>query len=136
MSKLADMQAFDKDPAEVVTIEPKGWTNSPDIKDLKQDLTSAQTDHDAQTAKIDGWLDNLNITGSAEIKTPKGSSKVQPKLIRKQAEWRYASLSEAFLATEDLFDITPTTWEDSNAAEQNSLAVSYTHLTLPTIYSV
>ena len=124
MSKLADMQAFDKDPAEVVTIEPKGWTNSPDIKDLKQDLTSAQTDHDAQTAKIDGWLDNLNITGSAEIKTPKGSSKVQPKLIRKQAEWRYASLSEAFLATEDLFDITPTTWEDSNAAEQNSLVIN------------
>ena len=33
-----------------------------------------------------------------EVKTPKGKSKLVPKLIRKQAEWRYAALFEAFLS--------------------------------------
>lgn len=52
-------------------------------------------------------------------------SRVQPKLIRKQAEWRYASLSEPFLATEDIFRVNPVTYEDTYAANQNELVLNY-----------
>lgn len=119
------MEDLTKDPAVAeISISPKGWKNPPLLKDLKQDLTDATTASSQQKTKIDGWLDNLNVTGSAVPKTPKGSSAVQPKLIRKQAEWRYAALSEPFLAAEDLFDIKPVTWEDVESARQNKLLLN------------
>lgn len=113
-------------PAELklADIAPKEWTNAPTVMQLKQDLLEAKPAHDAQVSKIDEWLDNLRITGKAIPKTKTGYSKVQPKLIRKQAEWRYASLSEPFLATEDLFTLSPMTWEDTEAARQNSLVLN------------
>jgi len=107
-----------------ISIAPKEWTNAPSVMTLKQDLAEAKQAHDAQMLKINGWLDNLNITGSAIIDVPKGYSRVQPKLIRKQAEWRYASLSEPFLATEDLYTLSPVTWEDTEAANQNALILN------------
>ena len=119
------MEDLTKDPAVVeISISPKGWKTPPLLKDLKQDLTDATTASENQKTKIDGWLDNLHVTGSAVPKTPKGSSSVQPKLIRKQAEWRYAALSEPFLAAEDLFDIQPVTWEDVESARQNKLLIN------------
>lgn len=101
------------------------WKKEPTVLELKQDLQDAKPIHDAQMAQISGWLDNLNITGSAKIKTPEGSSKIQPKLIRKQAEWRYAALSEPFLSTVDLFNVKPKTWEDREAAIQNQLLLNH-----------
>lgn len=113
-------------PAELklVDIAPKEWTKAPTVMQLKQDLMDAKQAHDAQVTKIDTWLDNLRITGKAIPKTKEGYSKVQPKLIRKQAEWRYASLSEPFLATEDLYTLRPVTWEDTEAARQNGLVIN------------
>src|SRR5210317_2096198 len=78
------------------------WDNAPSVKDLKQDLQEAKSAHDAHVTEVSTWLDNLNVTGSAKVNTPDGRSKIVPKLIRKQAEWRYASLSEPFLSTDDV----------------------------------
>ncbi len=100
------------------------WVNEPSIEELKQDFTDASSDHDAQVQKIGTWLDNLNITGKAKRKKVKGKSSIVPKLIRKQAEWRYASLSEPFLSTEDIFNVDPVTFEDREAAKQNALVLN------------
>lgn len=101
------------------------WKNAPDLLKLKQDLQDAKPIHDSQSSKIKVWLDNLNVTGAAKIKTPDGNSAIVPKLIRKQAEWRYAALSEPFLSTQDLFNVKPKTWEDRRAAQQNKLLLNH-----------
>jgi hypothetical protein len=111
--------------SEVETAPLTKWKNAPSLKDLKQDLLDAQPVHDAQESKITEWLDNLNVTGKAKIQTPKGNSAIVPKLIRKQAEWRYASLSEPFLSTDEIFNVRPVTWEDRDAAKQNELVLNH-----------
>ena len=100
------------------------WKNEPAVTDLKQDFTDASSDHETQVSKVNTWLDNLNITGSAKVDTPKGRSKIVPKLIRKQAEWRYASLTEPFLSTEDIYNIAPVSAEDVKSAKQNALVLN------------
>lgn len=114
----------DKQSEQVETTPLTKWKNAPDIKDLKQDLLDAKPSHDAQVAKINAWLENLRITGKAKVNTPEGNSKIVPKLIRKQAEWRYGSLSEPFLSTSELFNVKPVSWEDKDAAEQNRLLLN------------
>lgn len=101
------------------------WPKAPTVKDLKQDLLDARPFHDAQKSKIKEWLDNLNVEGKAKVNSPNGSSKIVPKLIRKQAEWRYAALSEPFLSTDDVFNVNPMTWEDKQGAEQNQILLNY-----------
>jgi hypothetical protein len=101
------------------------WKNPPTLEALKQDFTDAKSSHDYQKTKINTWLDNLNVTGAAKIETPKGNSQIVPKLIRKQAEWRYAALSEPFLSTQDVFNVSPVTWEDREAAMQNQLVLNH-----------
>lgn len=110
-----------KKPLETLTT----WKQPPTVAELKQDLTDAKSIHDSQISKINGWLDNLNVTGKAQVAVVKGSSAIVPKLIRKQAEWRYAALSEPFLSTEDVFNVRPTTWEDREAAMQNQLVLNH-----------
>ena len=102
-----------------------GWKKPPSVRDLKQDFQDAQPIHDAQKSKISEWLDNLNVTGKAKIKPSKNSSSIQPKLIRKQAEWRYGSLTDPFLSTEELYNVSPVTWEDRKAAQQNQLVLNH-----------
>jgi hypothetical protein len=75
-------------------------------------------------ANVQRWLSNLYITDEAKITVPDGQSKVQPKLIRKQAEWRYSSLSEPFLASEDLYNVYPTSSGDVKRAQQNALVLN------------
>ena len=101
------------------------WKNAPKLQNLKQDYLDAKSTHDVQVTKIEGWLDNLNVTGKALVKTPDGNSKIVPKLIRKQAEWRYSALTEPFLSTMDLFNVAPVTWEDKGAAKQNELMLNH-----------
>jgi len=100
------------------------WVNAPLLSDLQADLRAAKPIHDAQVIKINGWLDNLNVTGAAKVNTPTGSSKIVPRLIRKQAEWRYAALSEPFLSVPVLFTAAPVSWEDKKAAQQNALVLN------------
>jgi len=105
-------------------VNPLNWKNPPKLTDLVQDRDDAKVDHDKQKSKIRAWLDNLNIEGSAKLPKVKGRSSMQPKLIRKQAEWRYSSLSEPFLSSENIFKASPVTWEDVEAARQNQLVLN------------
>ncbi len=108
---------------EVAKLQPS-WKNEPTIADLKQDLTDSSGEQDNHTADIDRWLSNMYITGSAKITPVAGKSSVVPKLIRKQAEWRYSGLSEPFLSTEDIFNVRPITAGDKNRAKQNELVLN------------
>lgn len=100
------------------------WKKEPKLQELKADLQQAQTSHRTHISNVDRWLDNLHVRGSAQVETGKGRSKIVPKLIRKQAEWRYPALSEPFLSTSDLFQIDPVTHEDKKAAMQNELVLN------------
>jgi hypothetical protein len=100
------------------------WINPPTVLQLKSLFSSASIEHDRHIADVVRWTNNLKIEGSAKIKPVKGRSSITPKLIRKQAEWRYSSLSDPFLSTEDLFNVYPTTAGDKNRAEQNSLVLN------------
>lgn len=111
------------DPAESANLTD--WKNEPNVADLKSDYNSASSAHSAQMSKITTWLDNLNVTGPAKPKKLPGRSSVQPMLIRKQAEWRYSALTEPFLSTDELFTVSPVTWEDRQAAIQNQLVLNY-----------
>ena len=116
----------DKDDLDLDLSEPKNlteWDNPPKLEELKQDYQEAQSAHTDHVLEIDNWLSNLN--GDQQIKAKKGRSKIVPKLIRKQAEWRYAALSEPFLSTDDLFNTAPATFEDKEAAIQNGQVLNY-----------
>jgi len=100
------------------------WVNEPTIADLNKNLTDAKTDHDNHQSDVHTWLDNRNIEGKAKVTPGEGKSKIVPKLIRKQAEWRYASLTEPFTSTPDLFNVNPVTAGDRKRAQQNSLVLN------------
>lgn len=98
------------------------WQQEPSLMELKRDLDEAKPHHDSQVKRIEQYLENLN---PPDHKAGPGKSKVQPKLIRKQAEWRYAALTEPFLSSDKIFKAEPVTWEDRAAAEQNELVLNH-----------
>jgi hypothetical protein len=101
------------------------WDNEPTVEDLKQDFIQAKSSHDTQQSKIIEYYNNMHIEGNAAPKYVKGRSIVQPKLIRKQAEWRYSALSEPFLSNDEMFTLSPVTYEDKMSAEQNQMVLNY-----------
>ena len=101
------------------------WQNAPQLTDLKRDYQDASPSFDTQKTQIALWLDNLFVRNKALVDAPKGNSRIVPKLIRKQAEWRYPALSEPFLSTDDIFNVRPVTWEDRDAAIQNQLVLNH-----------
>ena len=104
------------------TLRMPDWANTPTIADLRNDLQGATTSHNIHVQNVTTWIKALRA--ETNIKTIEGRSKVQPKLIRKQNEWRYAALEEPFLSTDDLFIINPVTYKDVEAAKQNSLVLN------------
>lgn len=100
------------------------WKKAPSVRNLKNDLLEVKTSHDRQRIQIEEWLDHLHITGKAKIKSTNGGSEIVPRLIRKQAEWRYAALSEPFLSTDELFNASPVTAEDMEASKQNQVLLN------------
>lgn len=101
------------------------WPKQPQLSDLRQDVEDARSAHDSEVQKITDVLDHMYLRGSAKVKRKEGRSGAQPKLIRKNAEWRYASLSEPFLSSPNIFDVQPVTWEDREAARQNSMLLNH-----------
>lgn len=101
------------------------WKKEPSIQLLKGDLESAKPAHDAIMSQIREWNDLMEVKGKAKPPKIKGRSQVQPRLVRRQAEWRYAPLSEPFLSSSKLFKLTPVTFEDELAARQNELVLNY-----------
>lgn len=101
------------------------WSKQPTLGELRQDLEDSQSNHQAEVQKITDVLDHMYLRGAAKVKKREGKSGAQPKVIRKNAEWRYAALSEPFLSSPNIFDVRPVTWEDRDAARQNSLLLNY-----------
>jgi len=101
------------------------WANEPTVEVLRADLEAAKTVQTSQVSRIKHWRDLLEVTGTAKPPKVKGRSAMQPKLIRKQAEWRYAALSEPFLSSNKLFEVKPVSYEDTNAARQNELVLNW-----------
>jgi hypothetical protein len=101
------------------------WKKEPTVLELKEDLTIAQPGHDTLVAKINHWKDLRNVEGAAKPKTAKNRSSVQPKLVRRQAEWRYSALSEPLQSAENLFTVKPKTFEDVDGAKQNSTVLDH-----------
>ena len=101
------------------------WKKEPSIAQLKYDMEQASGAHSAQMLKIGAWNDLMTVKGKARPTKMKGRSSVQPKLIRRQAEWRYSALTEPFLGTNKLYKISPLTFEDARSAKQNELLLNY-----------
>lgn len=101
------------------------WANEPSIKVLKEDLQKAKPHHNIWVSNVNQWRDLLNVEGSAKVRKYKNRSSVQPKLIRKQAEWRYSGLSEPFLSSYKIFQVLPRSFEDTQSARQNELLINY-----------
>ncbi len=112
---------LDKNGKEKKTKHTK-WKNEPSLEDLKEDLEGAKNDRSAFMSNLDKWnhLYEAPKFGSDDSKT----SRVSPKLVRKQVEWRCPALSEPFLSTDNLFEVKPLTHEDVARAEQNSLILN------------
>ena len=73
---------------------------------------------------VNGYCSFGIIKKEITSKSAEGKSKVAPKLVRTQAEWRYSALAEVFLSSTDLFNVNPLTWEDVKSAQQNELILS------------
>ena len=101
------------------------WKNEPTLATLRGDLEASKPSHDEQASKIKKWVDLLNVTGKAKPPAIKGRSAIQPKLVRRQAEWRYSALTEPFLGTNKLYKVSPVTHEDEQAARQNELLLNW-----------
>ena len=83
------------------------WANEPTLTSLKEDFEAAKNSHTTQMQRIQRWNDLMKVEGKSKPAKVKGRSSVQPKLIRRQAEWRYSALSEPFLSSPKLFNVTP-----------------------------
>lgn len=109
-------------------LQPKkltSWKNEPTIEILKRDFEASKQTHIVQANKVIRWNDIRNVTGKSKPVKIKGRSSIQPKLVRRQAEWRYPALSEPFLNSEKIFQVNPRTFEDLNAAKQNEILLNY-----------
>lgn len=103
------------------------WKNAPTLTQLKTNLSDANADTQTIVARMNEWL-NVLAAPTPVKKAHNGTkvrSRVQPKLVRKNNEWRYPNLSEPFLSNRNLFRITPVTADDTMAAEQNELLLNY-----------
>ncbi len=103
------------------------WKNEPTVNTFKNDLLAATSYHDTQMAKINRWnaLMSQGVSSNKKSSPVKGRSTIQPKLIRRQAEWRYSALTEPFLSSSKLFKVSPVTFEDAKAAKQNELVLNW-----------
>lgn len=102
------------------------WENEPTIQTLKSDFEVAKSAHDSQMIKINKWTDLMKASKiNKAVKAKQGRSSVQPKLIRRQAEWRYSALTEPFLSSQKIFSVYPRTFEDYDSAKQNELLLNW-----------
>lgn len=100
------------------------WSNPPTLEQLKADLQGSVLFNNQYIEKIDKWLDLLHVKGTEKKPKVEGKSNVQPKLIRKQLEWRLPSLVAPFIDSEKLISVLPRTARDKYAAEQNEIILN------------
>lgn len=104
---------------------PSQWKNPPTQKDLYTNFMDSKSAHDVIESERLARLEHLNISGGVKYKPPIGKSGVQPKVIRKHAEWRYSALTEAILNKRTLIDVKPRGYKDAKTANQNKLLLNY-----------
>ena len=109
-------------PSENDIREMVDWKNIPTLKDLKDNLTEATPSHNNHVSTVNEYISTLR--GELRAKIMEGRSKVQPKLVRKQGEWRYSALEEPFLSTNDMFKVSPVTYADVESARQKELKLN------------
>lgn len=109
------------------------WKNAPTAEDLQHTVTTGMVGLHSHISDVNKWLAALNTTGVAVPPNGDGSpanrSGIEPKLIRKHAEWRYSSLSEPFHTADSLFDVMAISHEDQPIVEQDQalLRHQFTH---------
>lgn len=123
MAETAQSENVNVNPAESPKITK--WANEPSVRTLIEDLEASRPSHDTFVNRIRNWRDQAAVEGKARPPKVKGRSQIQPKLIRRQAEWRYSALTEPFNSSEKMFDVKPTTWEDGDSARQNELVLNW-----------
>lgn len=111
--------------SEAQTPKLTDWKNEPTVRQLKEDFETAKPAQQSQNSRIQRWNDLAAVRGAAKPPKVKGRSSVQPKMIRRQAEWRYAALTEPFLSSKNMFNVNPVTFEDAKAAKQNQLVLNW-----------
>lgn len=116
-------------PSENQPAKLTSWSKEPSPQLLRQDYESSKLAHDSQVLKINHWNDLMQVKGKAKPRKVEGRSSIQPKLIRRQAEWRYSALTEPFLGSNKVFALTPVTWEDKAACNQNELLLNWQYRT-------
>lgn len=122
---MAEEESSGLRPTEAQPQKLTDWENEPSLLDLKSDFDITKDTQNKQIVKINHWNDLMYVRNAAKPKTGKNRSSVQPKLIRRQAEWRYSALTEPFLGSNKLFKVSPVTFEDEDAARQNELLLNY-----------
>ena len=125
INKLSDDEVMQLKPKDVEVKPVKKltqWKKEPKLEDLKLDLTNTQSSHSAFVSNLDRWetLYNAPAYGAEGHK----GSRIVPKMVRKQAEWRCPALSEPFLSTQQLFEVKPMTFDDVERAKQNALILN------------
>lgn len=101
------------------------WAKEPTLTEMKSIYDESKSFHDTQIKKIKDWNDLMGATGKYSPVKVEGRSSVQPKLVRKQAEWKYSALTEPFLGSDKLFQCNPVTFEDEYAAKQHELLLNW-----------
>jgi hypothetical protein len=109
----------DKNPKPLVD-----WKTAPKLSELKLNLEGAMPSHDYAMGIIAEWLDYYHVRGKAAVVKRHNRSAVQPRLVRKQVEWRVPSLMEPFLSTPDLYNVEPVSAEDKASSLQNGLLLN------------
>ena len=112
-------------PVYVDLAKETGWANPPTVGNLAGDLDAARPSQQEYVTQLKLWMDYLEAKGVGAAPVRKGRSQVQPKLIKKHAEWRHPSMSEPFLSSSKLFNVSPRTWEDKQSAIQSELLLNH-----------
>lgn len=101
------------------------WKAEPVLADLKSEFLACESSHGAVVANIDEWNRLHKGELPAGMKNDKTRSQAQPKLVRRQAEWKYSALSEPMLSSAKVFNIKPVTGEDVDGALQNERLLNH-----------
>ena len=101
------------------------WKDEPKLLDLKAEFLATESSHGVLVANIADWKKLHDGDLPAAMKADKTRSQAQPKLVRRQAEWKYSALSEPMLSSNKLFSIKPVTGEDVAAALQNERLLNH-----------
>lgn len=127
---MADVSALVDDELDAAPLADRrrltDWPKEPTLLDLKADFDLAKSPHDDHSHNIKRWeqLRKGRNPGAKQKKNTNRSS-VEPKLIRRQNEWRYAALSEPFLSSDKIAKVTPRTFEDEESSRRNEIVLNW-----------